>query len=235
MSLSLAKNVIVVGADNHPPMLDKTNYSSWESRMLLYIKGKEHGKLHVDSVLNEPFQYRTIIEPVNETTPATLINDMHTIIMTMKPLQVNTKFANHLQPEWSKFVTDAKLAKDIHTTKFDHLYAYLRQHEAHANEVRLQKQSYPDQIALVANSPSCLNPTQYYPQLSSATQQYYSPPASQHSYDAPILHQSQYQPQVVTHSSMVQQQPYHAPALQQSYQAHDIYQPLQPSFLELDS
>ncbi|GJU49585.1 hypothetical protein Tco_1219140 [Tanacetum coccineum] len=59
------QNVIVVGADNHPPMLDKTNYSSWASRMLLYIKGKEHGKLLADSVLNEPFQYETIVEPYN--------------------------------------------------------------------------------------------------------------------------------------------------------------------------
>ncbi|GJV23181.1 retrovirus-related pol polyprotein from transposon TNT 1-94 [Tanacetum coccineum] len=29
MSLSLVKNVIVVGADNRPPILDKTQYSSW--------------------------------------------------------------------------------------------------------------------------------------------------------------------------------------------------------------
>ncbi|GKD52370.1 hypothetical protein Tco_1281346 [Tanacetum coccineum] len=36
--LTLAENVIVVGADNRPPMLDKTQYSSWTSRMLLYIK-----------------------------------------------------------------------------------------------------------------------------------------------------------------------------------------------------
>ncbi|GJR86963.1 hypothetical protein Tco_0210974 [Tanacetum coccineum] len=208
-------------------MLDKTNYSSWASRMLLYIKGKEHGKLLVDSALNGPFQYGAMVEPGNETTPATirvqtytnltdeekiresvdikatnivlqglphdiynlvnhnkdakqiwdrvklliqvselsfqeresklyddfdtftsmpgetihsyymrfahLINDMHTIGMSMKPLQVNTKFVNHLQPEWSKFVMDVKLAKDMHTTNFDHLYAHLRQHEAHAN------------------------------------------------------------------------------------------------------
>nr|GEV02212.1 hypothetical protein [Tanacetum cinerariifolium] len=53
-------------------MLDKTNYSSWASRMLLYIKGKEHGKLLVDSILNGPFQYRTIVELGNETTPATV-------------------------------------------------------------------------------------------------------------------------------------------------------------------
>ncbi|GJW38436.1 hypothetical protein Tco_0064281 [Tanacetum coccineum] len=252
MSLSLAENIIVARADNRPPMLDKTNYRSWESRMLLYIKGKEHGKLLVDSVLNGPFQYGTMVEPGNETTPATikartytdladeekiresvdikatniflhgselslqeresklyddfdaftfmhgetihsyymrfaqLINDMHTIGMTMKPLQVNKKFVNHLQPEWSKFVTDVKLAKYMHTTNFDHLYAHIRQHEAHANEVRLARQRYPNQIALVANSLTCLNPTQYYPQLSSVTQQYYSPPAPQHSYDAPI-------------------------------------------------
>ncbi|GJR65135.1 hypothetical protein Tco_0011200 [Tanacetum coccineum] len=108
-----------------------------------------------------------------------LINDMHTIGMTMKPLQVNTKFVNHLQPEWSKFVTDVKLAKDMHTTNFDHLYAHLIQHVAHANEVRLSRQRYPDQIALVANSPTCLNPTQYYPHLSSITQQSHLPPAPQ--------------------------------------------------------
>nr|GEV50870.1 hypothetical protein [Tanacetum cinerariifolium] len=36
-------------------------------------------------------------------------------------------------PEWSKFVTDVKLATDLHNN-FDHLYGYLRQHEAHANE-----------------------------------------------------------------------------------------------------
>nr|GFC64388.1 hypothetical protein [Tanacetum cinerariifolium] len=40
--------------------------------MLLYIKGKEHGKLLVDSVLNGPFEYGTMVEPGNETTPATI-------------------------------------------------------------------------------------------------------------------------------------------------------------------
>nr|GEU53438.1 reverse transcriptase domain-containing protein [Tanacetum cinerariifolium] len=70
MSFSLAGNVIVAGADNHPPMLDKTQYSSWVSRMLLYIKGKENGKLLVDSVINRPFLYETITEPETLTTHA---------------------------------------------------------------------------------------------------------------------------------------------------------------------
>nr|GEV17084.1 hypothetical protein [Tanacetum cinerariifolium] len=78
MSLSLAENVIVVRANNHPPMLDKTSYSFWASRMLLYIKGKEYDKLLVDSVLNGPFQYKTIVGPGNETTPAMIRARTHT-------------------------------------------------------------------------------------------------------------------------------------------------------------
>ncbi|GJX75976.1 hypothetical protein Tco_0322787 [Tanacetum coccineum] len=83
---------------------------------------------------------------------AQLINDMHSIGMTMIPIQINTKFINLLQPEWSKFITDVKLAKDLYITNFDHLYGYLRQHKAHAEEVRLTRQRYSDPIALVANT-----------------------------------------------------------------------------------
>nr|GEV14426.1 retrovirus-related Pol polyprotein from transposon TNT 1-94 [Tanacetum cinerariifolium] len=39
--------------------------------------------------------------------------------------------------EWSKFMTDVKLVKDLHTTNFDQLHAYLKQHELYANEVYL--------------------------------------------------------------------------------------------------
>ncbi|GKD13122.1 hypothetical protein Tco_1197529, partial [Tanacetum coccineum] len=140
--LTMAENVIVAGADNRPHMLDKTQYSSWVSRMLLYIKGKEHGSeisLHErESKLYDDFD--TFISVSEETTHsyylrfAQLINDMLTIGTTMKPIQVNTKFINHLQPKWSKFMTDVKFAKDLYNTKFDHLYGYLRQREAHTNE-----------------------------------------------------------------------------------------------------
>nr|GEW08271.1 retrovirus-related Pol polyprotein from transposon TNT 1-94 [Tanacetum cinerariifolium] len=46
-------------------------------------------------------------------------------------------FLNSLPPKWSKFVTDVNLLKDLHTTNFDQLHAYLEQYELHANEVRL--------------------------------------------------------------------------------------------------
>ncbi|GJR55711.1 retrovirus-related pol polyprotein from transposon TNT 1-94 [Tanacetum coccineum] len=55
-------------------------------------------------------------------------------------IPVNTKFLNALPSEWSKFITDVKLAKSLYTTNYDQLYAYLSQHERHANEVRINIQ-----------------------------------------------------------------------------------------------
>ncbi|GKE86625.1 hypothetical protein Tco_1560367 [Tanacetum coccineum] len=80
-----------------------------------------------------------------------LINDMNIYNMKMEQFQVNTKFLNSLPPEWSKFVTDVKLVKDLHTTNFDQLHAYLKQHKLHANEVHLLREQNQDPLAFVAN------------------------------------------------------------------------------------
>nr|GEW32852.1 hypothetical protein [Tanacetum cinerariifolium] len=65
---------------------------------------------------------------------------------------LNTKFLNTLSPEWSKFVTDVKLVRDLDTTNVDQLHAYLGQHKFHANEVRLMHEHNSDLLALVATN-----------------------------------------------------------------------------------
>ncbi|GJY87926.1 hypothetical protein Tco_0502554 [Tanacetum coccineum] len=80
-----------------------------------------------------------------------LINDMNIYKMKLEQFQVNTKFLNSLPPEWSKFVTHVKLVKDLHTTNFDQLHAYLQQHELRTNKVRIMRERNHDPLALVAN------------------------------------------------------------------------------------
>ncbi|GJR45184.1 hypothetical protein Tco_1313287 [Tanacetum coccineum] len=72
--------------------------------------------------------------------------------MKLEQFQVNTKFLNTLPPEWSKFVTDVKLVRDLHTTNIDQIHAYLGQHEFHANEVRLMHERNSDPLALLTNN-----------------------------------------------------------------------------------
>ncbi|GKB98818.1 integrase, catalytic region, zinc finger, CCHC-type containing protein [Tanacetum coccineum] len=111
--------------------------------------------------------------------------------MKLEQFQVNTKFLNNLPPEWSKFVIDVKLVRDLDTTNFDQLHAYLEQHELHANEVRLMRKRNQDPLALVANhqmtpshfntyQSSCNNP-QFQQQFStSQSPQYESIHPTQH-------------------------------------------------------
>nr|GFB79229.1 hypothetical protein [Tanacetum cinerariifolium] len=54
-----------------------------------------------------------------------LLNDMNMYNMKLEQFQVNTKFLNTLPSERSKFVTDVKLVRDLHTTNVDQLHAYL--------------------------------------------------------------------------------------------------------------
>ncbi|GKF73731.1 hypothetical protein Tco_0220063, partial [Tanacetum coccineum] len=44
-------------------------------------------------------------------------------------------------PEWSRFITEVKLNRGLKESNFDQLYAYLKQHEVHANENRMMMES----------------------------------------------------------------------------------------------
>ncbi|GJR38308.1 hypothetical protein Tco_1213992 [Tanacetum coccineum] len=59
---TFAEHMIVDGAENHAPMLDKSTYKSWQSHMWLYIKGKKNSSMMLESIENGPLVYPTIKE-----------------------------------------------------------------------------------------------------------------------------------------------------------------------------
>ncbi|GJX51228.1 retrovirus-related pol polyprotein from transposon TNT 1-94 [Tanacetum coccineum] len=104
---------------------------------------------------------------------AKLINDMRNIKMTMSRMQLNSKFVNNMLPEWGRFVTAVKLNKGLRDSNYDQLYAYLKQHEAHANENKMMLERFTqlnvDPLALMSNvshqqynSQSSINPSSTY-------------------------------------------------------------------------
>ncbi|GKD53785.1 hypothetical protein Tco_1287172 [Tanacetum coccineum] len=48
---TLAEFMIIVGADNRPPMLEKSMYDSWKSHMELYIENRENERMILNSGL----------------------------------------------------------------------------------------------------------------------------------------------------------------------------------------
>ncbi|GKA39753.1 hypothetical protein Tco_0732304 [Tanacetum coccineum] len=59
---TLAEYMILSGADNRPPMLDKDLYDSWKIRMELYMQNREYGRMILESVENGPLIWPTVEE-----------------------------------------------------------------------------------------------------------------------------------------------------------------------------
>ncbi|GKC97995.1 hypothetical protein Tco_1168270, partial [Tanacetum coccineum] len=59
---TLAEFMIITGEDNRPPMLEKSLYDSWKSRMGFYMKNKENGRIILDSVLNSLLVWPTVVQ-----------------------------------------------------------------------------------------------------------------------------------------------------------------------------
>ncbi|GJZ19272.1 retrovirus-related pol polyprotein from transposon TNT 1-94 [Tanacetum coccineum] len=262
---NLSEDIQCVGSDTQPPMLDKTDFASWQQHIRLYCRGKENGVNILKSIDEGPFQmgttrvivtegtegllnlgperprvysdllqdekdrYNADIQAINiilqglpkdiyslinhyidakdiwdnvnmllegsELTKedsesqlyddfkhfrqnkgktiqdyyvrfAKLINDMRNIKMTMSKIQLNSKFVNNMLPEWGRFVIAVKLNKGLKDSNFDQLYAYLKQHEAHANENKIMlerlTQQTVDPLALMSN----VSPQHYHLQSS---------------------------------------------------------------------
>nr|GFA50585.1 hypothetical protein [Tanacetum cinerariifolium] len=128
-----------------------------------------------------------------------LLNDMNMYNMKLEQFQVNTKFLNTLPLEWSKFVTDVKLVRYLHTTNVDQLHAYLGKHEFHANELWLMNERTSDPLALVAQHH--INKSTYQQHHQSYHQHQFQPQASTYQY-ATQYHPPQYASQEPSSSNL---------------------------------
>ncbi|GJT99509.1 retrovirus-related pol polyprotein from transposon TNT 1-94 [Tanacetum coccineum] len=252
---SMQEDIQCAGSDTRPPMLDRTDFESWQQRIRLYCLGKDNGENIMKSIKEGPFHMGTVSDVIaggtegavqqgpvrarvlndlsaeekerykadiratnillqgipkdiysliNHYTDAKdiwenvkmilegseltkddresqlydefehfrqnkgetiqgyyvrftkLINDMRNIKMTMPRMQLNSKFVNNMLPEWSRFITEVKLNRGLKESNFDQLYAYLKQHEVHANENRIMMERFiqpnNDPLALVSDA-----------------------------------------------------------------------------------
>ncbi|GJX17448.1 retrovirus-related pol polyprotein from transposon TNT 1-94 [Tanacetum coccineum] len=272
---SMQEDIQCASSDTRPPMLDRTDFESWQQRICLYCLGKDNGENIMKSIKEGPFHMGTVSDVIaggtegavqqgpvrarvlndlsaeekerykadiratnillqgipkdiysliNHYTDAKdiwenvkmilegseltkddresqlydefehfrqnkgetiqgyyvrftkLINDMRNIKMTMPRMQLNSKFVNNMLPEWSRFITEVKLNRGLKESNFDQLYAYLKQHEVHANENRIMMERFiqpnNDPLALVSDASVQQYPTQSSKSPQSSTEPY---------------------------------------------------------------
>nr|GEV36083.1 hypothetical protein [Tanacetum cinerariifolium] len=65
---NLSEDIQCVGSDTQPPMLDSTNFASWQRRIRLYCQGKKNGVNILKLIDVGPFQMGTVRETLVEGT-----------------------------------------------------------------------------------------------------------------------------------------------------------------------
>ncbi|GKC32990.1 retrovirus-related pol polyprotein from transposon TNT 1-94 [Tanacetum coccineum] len=137
-------------------MLDRTDFASWEQRIRLYCRGKENGVNILKSIDEGPFQMGTFQETLAEGTEG---------VLNLGPDR--PRVYSDLSPE------DKERLRDCN---YDQLYAYLKQHEAHANENKMMLERFTqpnvDPLALMSN----VSHQQYNSQSSTNPPSTYVPP-----------------------------------------------------------
>ncbi|GJW92658.1 hypothetical protein Tco_0170211 [Tanacetum coccineum] len=141
----------------------------WDNMKML-LEGSELTKEDRESQLYDDFEHfrQNKGETIHDyyVRFAKLINDMRNIKMTMSRMQLNSKFVNSMLPEWGRFVIAVKLNRGLRDSNYDQLYAYLKQHEAHANENKMMLDRFTqhtvDPLVLMSN----VSQQQYYSQSS---------------------------------------------------------------------
>ncbi|GJY13012.1 hypothetical protein Tco_0382321 [Tanacetum coccineum] len=111
---TLAKFMIVVCADNRPPMLDKPQYESWKSRMEIYIQCKDHGRIIFNSVENGPLVWPTI-EQEDDTVRLKIYEELSDKekLQADCDLKGTNIVLQGLPPDVYALVNHQKIAKDI--------------------------------------------------------------------------------------------------------------------------
>nr|GEW76603.1 retrovirus-related Pol polyprotein from transposon TNT 1-94 [Tanacetum cinerariifolium] len=135
-SCASSELTFLAGSDTRPPMLDRTDFASWQQRIRLYCQGKENEVNILQSIDEGRFQIGTFWETLTEGNEGVI----------------------HLGSEWPRIYSDLspeEKERGLRDSNYDQLYAYLKQHEAHANDNKMMlnrfTQHIVDPLALMSN------------------------------------------------------------------------------------
>ncbi|GJW76430.1 hypothetical protein Tco_0138112 [Tanacetum coccineum] len=63
---NMSEDIQYAGSDTRPPMLDRTDFDSWQQRIRLYCLGKDNGENIMKSITEGPFQMGMVIQTITE-------------------------------------------------------------------------------------------------------------------------------------------------------------------------
>ncbi|GJY35276.1 hypothetical protein Tco_0420654 [Tanacetum coccineum] len=173
---SMSEDIQCAGSDTRPPMLDRTDFESWQQRIRLYCLGKDNGENIMKSINEGPFHMGTVSDVIAGGTEgavqqgpvrARVLNDLSAeekerykadiratnILLQGIPKDIYSLINHYTDAKdiWENvkmILEGSELTKDDRESQ--------SQHEVHANENRIMMERFiqpnNDPLALVSNA-----------------------------------------------------------------------------------
>ncbi|GJX86323.1 retrovirus-related pol polyprotein from transposon TNT 1-94 [Tanacetum coccineum] len=123
---NLSEDIQYTGSDTRPPMLDRTDFASWQQRIRLYCQGKENGVNILKSIDEGPFQMGTFRDTLAEGNEGALHlalpKDIYSLInhyTDAKDIWDNVKM----------LLEGSELTKEVHESQLYDDFEHFRQHK----------------------------------------------------------------------------------------------------------
>ncbi|GKD74150.1 hypothetical protein Tco_1332432 [Tanacetum coccineum] len=155
---NLSEDIQWAGFDTRPPMLDRADFTSWKQRIRLYCqdlsledKDRYNADIQATNILLQGLP-KDIYTLINHYTDAKDIWDNVKMLLEGSELTKEDR-ESQLYDDFEHF--SVKLNRGLRDSNYDQLYAYLKQHKAHANEKKLMLDRFTqhtmDPLALMSN------------------------------------------------------------------------------------
>ncbi|GJX72906.1 retrovirus-related pol polyprotein from transposon TNT 1-94 [Tanacetum coccineum] len=136
MIANLSVDIQSSGFDTRPPMLDRSDFESSQQRIHLYCLGKENGENIHQSIDEGQFKMGKFRDTLAD---GALGPEQDKVLKNLTPKE-KERYKADIRA--MNILFEVKLNRGLKTSNYDQLYAYLKQHEAHANENKMMLERY---------------------------------------------------------------------------------------------
>ncbi|GKA08052.1 hypothetical protein Tco_0687383 [Tanacetum coccineum] len=145
---NLSEDIQCAGSDTRPPMLDRMYFDHWQQNVFECIVGvlKNSGEQPDSQLMKGLFRWEHLgILLLKEMRCLHLGPERACVIADLSPENKGIRtYGDNV-----KIILEVKLNRGLRDSNYDQLYAYLKQHEAHANENKMITSSNPRNQATV--------------------------------------------------------------------------------------
>ncbi|GJV99711.1 hypothetical protein Tco_1554963 [Tanacetum coccineum] len=121
---NMSEDIQYAGSDTRPPMLDRTDFESWQQRIRLYCLGKDNGENIMKSITEGPFKMGTFIQtPAEETEGALQLGPERARVFTDLSAEEKERHLGQLKIDSGK----VRLTKDDRESQLYDEFEHFRQ------------------------------------------------------------------------------------------------------------